>query len=189
LPTLDPALRAAFPRLDLRWTEERTATLVEAIETGELDGAVVALEADLGQLESAVLGRDAFFFAAAHTHRLAAAPGALTLAALEQTDVLLLADGHCLGEQALSLCAAHGARDLDFRATSLGTLVQMVAAGAAATLLPAMSLEVENRRGQLAIRPFAEPPHRTIALAWRRGSALEPALREIAAVGVAAVAA
>jgi LysR family hydrogen peroxide-inducible transcriptional activator len=78
----------------------------------------------------------------------------------------------------LSFCAQHGVSEQRFRATSLGTLVQMVSAGTSVTLLPSLALPVENRRGQLRIRRFAKPvPGRTIALAWRRGSAMRDALQ------------
>jgi LysR family hydrogen peroxide-inducible transcriptional activator len=87
--------------------------------------------------------------------------------------VLLLDDGHCFRDQALSFCADAGAGEHSFRATSMATLVQMVSAGTAVTLLPSLALPVENRRGQLRVRRFTKPePGRTIALAWRRGSAL-----------------
>jgi LysR family hydrogen peroxide-inducible transcriptional activator len=103
--------------------------------------------------------------------------------ALEGESVLLLADGHCFREQALALCARSGATEAGFRATSLATLVQMVSAGSAVTLLPLLAVAVENRRGQLRVRPFTKPgPGRTLILAWRRGSALRDAFLRISAV-------
>ena len=94
---------------------------------------------------------------------------------------VLLDDGHCFRDQALQLCSRVGAHESGFRATSLATLVQMASAGRGATLLPAIALPVENRRGQLVVRPFTPPgPGRTIALAWRRGSALAVPLRALA---------
>jgi len=78
----------------------------------------------------------------------------------------------------LSFCAQHGVSEQRFRATSLGTLV--VSAGTSVTLLPSLALPVENRRGQLRIRRFTTPvPGRTIALAWRRGSAMRDALQRV----------
>jgi LysR family hydrogen peroxide-inducible transcriptional activator len=74
-------------------------------------------------------------------------------------------------------------REGEFRATSLSTLVQMVAGGAGITLIPALAVDAEARRARLHVRPLAgRAAHRTIAVIWRKGSALEPALREIAAV-------
>src|SRR5262249_43310963 len=95
--------------------------------------------------------------------------------------VLLLDDGHCFREQALAWCTRAHANELDFRATSLATLAQMVAGGAGVTLLPALAVASENRNGDLRIRPFGEPaPGRTIALVWRRGTPLARALRTLA---------
>lgn len=96
--------------------------------------------------------------------------------------MLLLDDGHCFREQALSFCTQASASEHSFRATSLATLVQMVSAGTAVTLLPSLAVPVENRRAQLRVRRFASPqPGRTIALAWRRGSALAQPLTTLAA--------
>jgi LysR family hydrogen peroxide-inducible transcriptional activator len=82
----------------------------------------------------------------------------------------------------LRLCARGGATETGFRATSLATLVQMVGASGVVTLLPSIALPVENRRGQLIVRAFAPPgPGRTLALAWRRGSALRAPLARVAA--------
>lgn len=90
-------------------------------------------------------------------------------------------DGHCFREQALGLCARTGAEESDYRATSLSALVQMVASGSAVTLLPTLALELENRRHSLHVRAFTpKAPGRTIALVWRKNSALE---RALAAVG------
>ncbi len=181
LPELGPTLREAFPELRLRWREDKTERLVEAVERGDLEGALLAVEADLGSLDYATLCHDPFVLAAPVGHALAAAEGPLALAALAEEQVLLLDDGHCFRAQALALCATAGAREPGYRATSLSTLVQMVTAGEGVTLLPSSAVEVENRHGQLVVRPFLEPaPHRTLALAWRPGAPVESALRSLA---------
>lgn len=180
LPVIDPALRAAFPRLTLVWTEEKTEVLVERIKRGELDAALVALEAELGDLEHFVIGRDPFVLAVAERHPLARTSRSVRLSDLENEEALLLDDGHCFRDQTLKLCAFAGAKELGFRATSLPTLAHMVAAGNAITLLPRLALEVENRNALLAIRPFAEPvPFRTVVLAYRRQAAMIEALRAV----------
>jgi LysR family transcriptional regulator, hydrogen peroxide-inducible genes activator len=182
LPEIDPALRAAFPRLQLVWVEDKTESLVQQIERGELDAALLALEADLGELEHAPVGRDHFLLAAAGDHPLARSCGSVRLRDLRGQHVLLLDEGHCLRDQALELCTTAGADELGFRATSLSTLSQMAAAGSAVTLLPEIALDVENRRGVFTIRPFEAPvPYRTIVLAWRRRSSLQDALLALAA--------
>jgi LysR family hydrogen peroxide-inducible transcriptional activator len=97
--------------------------------------------------------------------------------------VLLLDDGHCFRDQALAFCASTKLHELDYRATSLSTLAQMVAAGAGVTLLPGLAVATEAARAGLRIRHFGDPsPRRTIALVWRKRSPLGPALRQIAAV-------
>ena len=97
--------------------------------------------------------------------------------------MLLLDEGHCLRQQALKLCATARAHELEFRATSLSTLVQMVSAGIGVTLLPSLAVPAEARRARLVVRPFAPPvPQRTLALVWRPQSVLAEALRKVTSV-------
>lgn len=96
---------------------------------------------------------------------------------------MLLDDGHCFREQALAYCATARAEELGFRATSLPTLVQMVAAGAGVTLLPRIAVEMETVRAALRIREFeGEVPERTLVLGWRKGAAVQEAMGKLAAV-------
>jgi LysR family hydrogen peroxide-inducible transcriptional activator len=181
LPTAAPALRKAFPKLTIAWVEDKTSSLVAALAGGQLDGAVLALEAELGDVEHAELARDPFVLATPPGHQLGLRRAPATPAELRDADVLLLDEGHCLREQALELCGASRARESELRATSLATLTQMVAGGAGVTLLPELSLATEARRAGLALRPFASPaPARTIILCWRRGSPLGEALGLVA---------
>ena len=181
LPRAAPALRAAYPRLAITWVEDKTEELVRRLDAGALDAALLALEAELGEVEHAEIARDPFVLATPRDHPLGAHSGPASAAELRGADVLLLDDGHCLRAQALEVCARARAHELEFRATSLPTLVQMVAGGAGVTLLPELALAAETRRGDLRLRPFAAPvPHRTIALAWRRRSPLAPALQRLA---------
>ena len=97
--------------------------------------------------------------------------------------MLLLDEGHCFRAQALSVCDRTGARESELRATSLSTLAQMVSSGSGITLLPQIAVAVENRRGQLEVRPFTSPaPHRTIALIWRPHSPFADTFRELTEV-------
>ena len=181
LPEIAPALARDYPHLTIDWREDRTSRLVRQAKEGTIDGALLALEADLNGLVHATLGWDPFLLAAAPGHPLARGRKRLTPDVLDGTRVLLLDDGHCFRDQALELCTRAGASETGFRATSLATLVQMASASGGVTLLPSIALAVENRRGQLAVRPFAAPgPGRTLALAWRRGSALRAPLTRIA---------
>ena len=181
LPEIAPALAQMFPDLTLLWSEERTSVLMHELNDGDLDGAIVALEAEIGDCEHAVLGRDPFVLAASPHHPLVTSNKAATLQELDGAAVLLLDDGHCFREQVLNLCTQARAEQMSFRATSLSTLVQMASAGTSVTLLPSLALPVENRRSQLRVRTFAPPgPGRTLALAWRRGSALRMPLNRVA---------
>ena len=182
LPEVAPGLARAYPRLTIVWREDHTGGLVRQLNEGALDVTIVALEADLGTLDHAVLLRDPFLLAIAPEHPLAAPKRRARIDDLDGVGVLLLDDGHCFRDQALQLCARVGAREAGYRATSLATLVQMASAGHGVTLLPSIAIPVENRRGQLVVRSFAPPgPGRTIVLAWRRGSALAPSLDILAA--------
>ncbi len=183
LPRWTPAWRAALPRLELRWVEDKTPNLLAALEGGQLDAALLADVPELGALVVAPVCDDPFVLAAPVGHPLAAG-GPLRPADLRGAPVLLLEDGHCLRDQALSVCAWSGARELAFRATSLSTLAQMVAAGLGVTLLPSVAVAVESRAAALAVRPFADPPPlRRIVLAWRPTSPVARALEAVAAVG------
>lgn len=180
LPELAPRLRERFPKIAFIWSEEKTATLVEQLEQGEIDGAVVALVPEVSGLARAVLGKDPFVFAATEAHPLARVKRPLKPEELEQEHLLLLDDGHCFRDQVLSFCSQHGSEEGDYRATSLMTLVQMVAGGAGATLLPALAVAVENRHKMLRVRPFtAAGPSRTIALVWRKRAARSKTLEAV----------
>ena len=182
LPEVAQPLRTKFPRLRFTWVEDRTAVLMKLLKEGELDGAIVALETeDLGEVQSLVLGRDQFFLATPNDHALAKGTSPVSTQVLENERVLVLEEGHCLGEQVAEVCQRARTSDLDVCATSLATLSQMVVGGAGVTLLPALALEVENRRGTLHLRPFtAKAPGRTLALVWRKSTTAHGALKAIA---------
>ncbi len=179
IPTVAPylvpralaGLRRRLPKLEILLREEQTSRLVELAETGQLDVLLLALEADLGDLQTLPVFRDPFVFACNKQHALCARQ-TIREGDLADQRVLLLDDGHCLKDQAWAICKARGAKQaVDFRATSLGTLAQMVSSGNGVTLLPAISLRTEGRLPGLAVRPFQKPvPYRTIGLAWRSTS-------------------
>jgi LysR family hydrogen peroxide-inducible transcriptional activator len=182
LPAITPALREQVPRLALLWVEDKTDALVQSLDAGSLDCALLALEAEIGSVEREVIARDEFVLAAPPHDAIAAKRSPARPDELRGASVLLLDDGHCLREQALAFCSDAKARELEFRATSLSTLAQMVAGGAGITLLPQLAVPAETRRAELCLRPFARPaPHRTIALVWRKHSPREVALRLVAA--------
>jgi LysR family hydrogen peroxide-inducible transcriptional activator len=181
LPAAAPALRKAYPRLTVVWREEKTADLVRAVREGTLEAALLALEAEIGDVEREVIARDPFVLATPPRHPLGTASGPARVADLRDAPVLLLDDGHCFRDQALAVCSRARVREGEFRATSLSTLSQMVASGAGVTLLPQLAVPTEAGRVGLRVRAFTEPaPHRTIGLVWRRSSPLAGALKEVA---------
>jgi len=182
LPEIAPVLRTRHARLRILWTEDKTPALASRLHAGDLDAALVALEAELGDVAHETIGRDPFVLAVPLGHPLGVRTGPASARDLSGQSVLLLDDGHCFRDQALAWCSRARAEELDYRATSLPTLTQMVADGAGVTLLPALAIATETRRSPLRIRQFGPPtPGRTIALVWRRGTPVEPALKAIAA--------
>ncbi len=183
LPEIAPALRKRLQNLHVIWSEDKTQSLIDQVEGGSLDGAILALDDRVDELEHVVIGEDPFVLASAPGHRLAKRTGPASPDVLEGETVFLLEDGHCFRDQALAICGATGAKEADLRATGLSTLVQMVGGGDGVTLLPKIALPVENRRGQLVVRAFKSPaPTRTLVLVWRKGSAMRKPLDAVATV-------
>jgi LysR family hydrogen peroxide-inducible transcriptional activator len=180
LPEVTPVVRARYPKLSLVFREEKTDDIVRDLAEGTLDAGLLALEADVGDLAHAEIAKDPFVVAVPKGHVLARRKR-LAVGDLEGAQVLLLDEGHCFRNQALSLCTKAKADEISFRATSLATLAQMVSSGAGITLLPSLAVAVENRRGQLEIRSFTNPsPARTVALVWRPRSPFSAAFAELA---------
>jgi LysR family transcriptional regulator, hydrogen peroxide-inducible genes activator len=174
LPVITVPLRKELGRLRIEWVEDKTEALVQKLADGRIEGAVVALEADLGDVQKEVLATDPFFLVMRPEHPLAASKGGVTASELRGQELLLLEDGHCFRDQALEVCSRAGANEREFRATSLSTLVQVIVGGGGATFLPKMALDIEATRARLHVRPLAIPfAHRTIGLIWRKGSPSE----------------
>lgn len=181
LPSATPALRSAYPRLTTVWVEDKTETLIRSLDAGTLDAALLALEAEIGDVEQEVLADDPFVLATRPDDPLGTKRAPAKAVELRDVSVLLLDDGHCFRDQALAFCSSAKAHELEFRATSLPTLVHMVAGGAGVTVLPQLAAPAETQRAGLRVRAFATPvPHRTLALVWRKRSPLAPALRKLA---------
>ncbi|CAN5640801.1 LysR substrate-binding domain-containing protein [soil metagenome] len=170
LPHVVPKVRARFPDLELLLVEEKTEQLLQLLRDGKLDAAVLALPVPDERLHVEPLFEEAFVLAAPATHPLAVVSGPAPLSVLDGESVLLLEDGHCLREQALSVCRLASAHERSgFRATSLETLRQMVAAGVGVTLLPELSVQPPVPRSpDVALIRFEAPePNRQIAMLWR----------------------
>ncbi len=173
LPAMLPELRAAYPELKLYLREDQTERLLERLRSGDLDVALIALPYDVGELHVRKLFKDEFWFVAREDDPLAQA-NEVAVRSLRPGQVLLLEEGHCLREHALSACGTRAANaDTQLEATSLHTLMQMVEGGLGVTLLPEMTLKAGILNGtSLVARPFAaDVPARTIALAIRPTSA------------------
>ncbi len=173
LPALMPAVRSKFPRLSLILREDQTHRLLEQLVAGQIEVALLALPVP-GDLTTAAIARESFVVAAPRGAKLIAKRGKLTNRDLDEQTMLLLEDGHCLRDQALAVCNRGGAvESLEVRATSLPTLVQMVAGGLGVTLLPeAAAATLAPAKGPVVLGEFAPPvPGRTIGLAWRTSSA------------------
>lgn len=184
LPHVLAMIRSDFPRLELLLIEEKTPELLERLREGRIDAAILALPVPDDTLHSEFLFEEPFVLAAPAVHPLAGRRS-LQLADLEDQHLLLLEDGHCLREQALEVCRMSGADEKQgFRATSLETLRQMVAANVGITLLPLLAVQPPIApTANVRLTPFrAHPPSRRIAMCWRRSSALHAFLLRFAEV-------
>jgi LysR family transcriptional regulator, hydrogen peroxide-inducible genes activator len=172
LPAALPELQRRFPALNLQLRETLTENLVHELVSGDLDVILVALPIDDPEVETLHLFDDTFILAAKATPENARAKGA-TPDMLSDERLLLLEEGHCLRDQALSYChmMSREARE-SFGASSLATIVQMVANGYGITLLPEMAISSEiHRGGDIRLLRFPAPePKREIGLAWRKTS-------------------
>ena len=174
LPTALPVLRAQFPKLRLFIREDLTHRLLVDVRTGALDAALVALPYDTAGLECAHVIDDELMAALPNGHPLGQSER-VAPRWLQNEEMILLEDGHCLRDHALTACglaAPRRARDEGFAATSLATLVQMVGSGLGVSFLPAMAVKAGLAdAAQITVRPLdADHPSREIAIAWRAGS-------------------
>jgi LysR family hydrogen peroxide-inducible transcriptional activator len=181
LPHVVPKLRKRFPNLELLLIEEKTEILIHQLRDGLIDAAILAEPLTEEQFESMHLFTEPFVLALPEKHPLS---NQLTLGMgeLEQQHLLLLEDGHCLRDQALAVCALSGASEKEgFRATSLETLRQMVAAGVGITLLPMLAVKPPVPKSPyIRLLPFRNPaPTRRIALFWRKSSVRGAFLRDL----------
>ena len=183
LPHVVPELRRQFPLLELLLVEEKSDVLLGQLRAGKLDAALLAMPNPSGGLHEEPLFDEDFLLAVPAGHTLAGERDVATSALADET-VLLLDEGHCLRDQALSVCQLAGAHErIGFRATSLETLRQMVASGTGVTLLPrlAVSAPVPDSP-DIALVDLAPPPSRRIALYWRTSSVYADLLGRLAAV-------
>ncbi|MFC7050239.1 LysR substrate-binding domain-containing protein [Emcibacter nanhaiensis] len=178
LPKVIPALHQHFPALALYLVEEKTEVLVEKIKAGEVEAAMLAIPVEEEQLDSEELFTEEFLLALPADHRLAGHTS-VSFNDIRNESLLLLEEGHCLRTQALKVCTLVGAREnTEFRATSLETLRQMVAASVGMTLMPEFA--VREQEGVVYLPFTGDVPSRTIALFYRKSSVRKKLLSEIA---------
>ena len=171
LPTVMPALRARFQGLKLYLREDRTLQLLSRLADGELDLAVIALPFDTGDFRVEVLFEDELFLVCARNHPLAGKE-AIDLESLDVDQLILLEEGHCLRDQTLEFCPDRNLRTSSpFEATSLHTLVQMVAADIGVALIPKLAIDASITNGaNVALARTKMPAFRQIGVAWRSSS-------------------
>jgi LysR family hydrogen peroxide-inducible transcriptional activator len=181
LPRALPLLQVRYPRLRLELRETQTRLLLDELAGGELDAVLLALPLEEGDFETLPLFDDPFLLAVPAAEPMPKRPR-VAIEDVDQRRLILLEEGHCLRDQALAFCATKR-RDqpAGLGATSLTTVMQMVANGYGVTLLPEVAAEAEARDGRVRLLRFVRPePARTIGLAWRRTS---PRKKDFAALG------
>ena len=169
LPTVTQLFHREWPHADLELAELRTSTLVDSIERSEADLGLLALPAETRNLHTEPLVFERFHLAVPDSHTFTD-DRPVSVSALSGFQLLLLEEGHCLRDHALAACrTVTGMEHRELRKVGLTVLVQMVATGKGATLLPEFSLPVEARDGSgIVTRPIEEPTvGRELSLVWR----------------------
>jgi len=182
LPTMLPQLRGAWPELKLYLREETSGAACEALHRGQLDCVLLALPFACGEIDNAELFDDPLYVA--YPRGEAPASDDVGAGEIDEARLLLLEDGHCLKDHALSACNRPDLRaNAEMMGTSLHTLVQMVDNGLGVTFVPEMAIEAGILSGTAVdARPLrSDNPYRRIALIWRRSSPREDEFQMLAA--------
>lgn len=178
LPRILPRLRKRFPTLLVQLVESQTASLLRMLRGGEIEAAIAALPFDLDHTVQVPIYTEPFLLAVAKEHPKARRK-TVELTDLDDEQVLLLEDGHCLRDQALAVCSSAGAiENANFSATSIETLRQMVGAGAGVTLMPQLAAVSDANVRYIPFR--TDPPHRVVGMIWRDSSPRGEVLRSLA---------
>ena len=181
LPKVIANLTRMHPELDIHVRETLTPKLIEELADGRLDTAIVALPVSEPSLVEVALFSEHFLLVRPGEHEGTPAPSSKTLRAMR---LLLLEEGHCFRDQALSFCNMQSTPPREvLDASSLSTLVQMVSAGIGVTLIPEMAVAVETRSASVSVTRFKNPqPSRTIGMVWRKTSPLARQLLQFSEV-------
>ncbi len=169
LPMVLPSVRQAFPSLQLYLIEDQSARLLERLSSGDIDCAILALPYDIGGMESYTFWRESFWVALPKNHPLSDG-AAIQSIDLPESELLLLEEGHCFRDHALSACHKSSLKTSGvFQGTSLYTLIEMVAGGQGITLLPEMAIKSNSvKQSGVSLRALSEKgPHREISIIYR----------------------
>jgi LysR family hydrogen peroxide-inducible transcriptional activator len=188
LPRIFPGLHAKYPRLRLEMRETQTKVLLEELKRGELDCVMLALPVEETDVETMALFDDRFLLAVPASEKTLSRTR-VDVADVDQTRLILLEEGHCLRDQALAFCAtSQRHQQAGLGATSLTTVIQMVANGYGVTLVPEVAVDAGLHDSRVKLMRFVEPqPARTIGLAWRRTSPRKKDFEALADIVIAAV--
>ena len=181
LPTVIANLTRLHPELDIHIREALTQKLIQELAEGRLDTAIVALPVSEPSLAEVALFTENFLLVRPGEDEGTPMPSSQTL---REMRLLLLEEGHCFRDQALSFCNMQSSQPREvLDASSLSTLVQMVGAGIGVTLIPEMAVAVETRSASVSVARFKDPqPSRTIGMIWRKTSPLARQLLQISEV-------
>lgn len=181
LPTVIESLSRSFPELDLNLREAVTQTLIDDLQGGRIDLAIVALPISEPSLTEIELFEEKFVLVRTLEDADKPVPSRKNLQTMR---LLLLQEGHCFRDQALSFCQFGDSRPSALmEGSSLSTLVQMVGAGLGVTLIPEMAVELEARSVNVSIARFPDSsPSRTIGMVWRKTNPLSEQLKQIGAI-------
>ncbi len=177
LPLIVPKLTKEYPKLSFYLVEEQTSLLIEKLKQGNIHAAILSLPVLEKSFSSALLFEEEFLLAIPTSHPLAKLK-AVNQQDLDNKNLLLLEEGHCMRDQALSLCQKMQAHETqNFRGTSLETLRHMVTAGVGITLMPALACSSSDT---ISYVPFGSPkPMRSIGLYWRTTTTKQALLESI----------
>ncbi|MCK5647943.1 MAG: DNA-binding transcriptional regulator OxyR [Gammaproteobacteria bacterium] len=184
LPEIIPELNQQFPRLTLWLYEHQTAVLLEKLKNADLDLLILALPVNTDEFSEINLFQETFWLAVPH-HKTLSRKKNIQLMDLNEQEMLLLEEGHCLRGQALDVCFSAGATENNsYRATSLETLRHMVSEGIGMTLLPELAVPKKRTRSDtISYIPFSDPkPSRRIGMLYRQGSYREQTYQQMAQV-------
>ncbi len=170
LPKLLPIIKKHLPKINIIVYENKSQLILSELRSGLLDAIILALPIKEDGLTAQELFEEPFLLALPKQHPLAKKTN-IQLKDIENEELLLLEEGHCLRDQALEVCGMLGSKDRSgFKATSLETLRHLVASGAGMTLLPEMAIQKSNTN--IALKPFSKPvPTRKVGMVWRQNSA------------------